>query len=247
MSAPRVRIFSTPAALAEDAAERFAALAQGAVEKRGRFTVALSGGGAPQLLFRRLAADPFVELIPWEQTHVFWGDERCVPPDDPGSNYRSAREALLDHVPLPAGQIHRVRGEWPPEQAAQAYEDELHQVFGSGRPRFDLILLGLGDDGHTASLFPDSPTLEEKERLVVPAVAQYENRPAERVTFTLPLLNHARQIMFLVTGTAKADILPRVLRRTVPELPAARVQPAAGELTWWIDEAAAANLGVAAN
>ena len=178
MSAPRVRIFSTPAALAEDAAERFAALAQEAVEKRGRFAVALSGGGTPQLLFRQLAAEPFAGRIPWGQTHVFWGDERCVPPDHPGSNYLSAREALLDHVPLPAGQVYRVRGEWRPEQAAQAYGDELHRVFGSGWPRFDLILLGLGNDGHTASLFPGSAALEEKERLVVPAVAHpYERFP----------------------------------------------------------------------
>jgi 6-phosphogluconolactonase len=226
--------------LSQEAARRFIALAQA----RDPFTVALSGGSTPRRLYQILATTS--GRVPWERVHVFWGDERCVPPDHPESNYRMAREALLDHVPLPAKNVHRVRGEWAPEAAAQAYAVELEDFFGAPWPRFDLILLGLGSDGHTASLFPGSDTLHERERPIAVATATYQDRPAQRVTFTLPLINAARHVLFLVSGADKADIVQRVLETAGEHYPAGRVQPGAGRLTWLLDQAAAGQIDLPA-
>jgi 6-phosphogluconolactonase len=226
-------------ALGQAAAQRFSALAQAC----DPFSVALSGGSTPRRLYETLAAPPFCEHIPWERVHVFWGDERCIPPDDPGSNYRMARETLLDRVPLPASNVHRIRGELEPQAAAQDYVDQLRTFFGEW-PTFDLILLGMGDDGHTASLFPGSDALHETRRPVVGVTAHYQDRPARRVTLTPPAINAARQVMFLVSGAGKAETLRDVLNGPYqPDvLPAQIVRPAAGSLSWLVDAAAAVHV-----
>ncbi len=239
---PEIVIFPDPPALAREAARRFTDLAREAAESRGRFSVALSGGSTPGALYRLLAVEPDRGQIPWAQVHLFWGDERCVPPDDPGSNYRLAGDTLLDHVPIPAGNVHRVRGELEPGAAARAYERGLNDYFCGPRTRFDLILLGVGGDGHTASLFPGSGALQESERLALAVEAHYEGRPASRVTLTLPAINTARHIWFLVTGSAKADIVQAVLEGEDGGLPAQRICPTAGVLTWLLDAGAASQL-----
>ncbi len=217
--------------LAEAAARRFAALVGEAMAARGRFSVALSGGTTPGALYRLLAARP----LPWAQIHLFWADERCVPPDAPGSNYRLVAETLLADAPIPLENVHRIRGEGEPERAAREYERVLRAFFGEESPRFDLALLGLGKDGHTASLFPGAETLAEATRWAVPAAAEYEGRPAWRVTLTLPALNAARNVIFLVQGAEKAAIVRTVLADTAARLPAQRVQPPAGQVTWMLD------------
>ncbi len=234
-----VVIVPNAAALAEEAARRFAALAQAAVAARGRFGAALSGGSTPGALYRLLSAAPYRARIPWAQVHLFWADERCVPPDDPGSNYRLVAETLLAGAPIPPENVHRVMGEWEPERAARAYEQAIRAFFGGASPRFDLALLGLGKDGHTASLFPGADTLAETERLVVTAVAAYEGRPAWRVTLTLPALNAARSVLFLVSGAEKAPVVQAILADGEEHLPARRVRPIAGHLAWLLDAAAA--------
>ncbi|MFN2289781.1 MAG: 6-phosphogluconolactonase [Anaerolineae bacterium] len=232
--------------LARLGAERFVRLAQEASESRGRFTAALSGGTTPRGMYRLLAEEPYCSEVPWQQVHLFWGDERCVPPDDPGSNYYMAEETLLRHVPVPSENIHRIQGELAPDQAVRAYGRDLEDFFCGPHTRFDLMLLGLGSDGHTASLFPDSATLQETARLVAAAEAHYEDRPASRITLTLPVINTSRHILFLVSGSSKAEILQQVLSEPQGPLPAQRVQPRAGELTWLVDEAAASELDRAA-
>jgi 6-phosphogluconolactonase len=224
-------------ALSQAAAERFTTLAGTC----NPFSVALAGGNTPRRLYATLAAPPFRQRVPWERVHVFWGDERCVPPDHPASNYRMARETLLDHVPLPACNVHRVRGELGPEAAAQEYAGELRAFFGTRWPAFDLILLGMGNDGHTASLFPASEALQEATRPVVGVTAHYQDRPARRVTLTPPALNAARQVMFLVSGAGKAETLRAVLAGPYQPhtLPAQIVRPSDGHLLWLVDAAAA--------
>ncbi len=200
-----VVIVPDPKALAHEAAERFAHLAREAAESRGRFGVALSGGSTPQALYRLLALEPYYSQVPWAQVHLFWADERSVPPDHPSSNYRLAYEALIAEVRIPTDNVHRIRGELAPDAAARAYDRDLLRFFGGLQPRFDLVLLGLGSDGHTASLFPSSAALEETKRLAVATTAFYGNRPAERVTLTLPVLNAARQVLFLVSGAEQSQ------------------------------------------
>jgi len=190
--------------------------------------------------------------VPWERVHVFWGDERAVPPDHPGSNYRQAREALLDHVPLPPGNVHRMRGELEPGDAARAYADELRAFFGAPWPVFDLLLLGMGDDGHTASLFPGSTllitgastALRETVQPVLGLTAHYQDRPARRVTLTPPAINAARNVFFLVSGASKAQALRAVLQgpRQPDLFPAQIVRPTNGRLLWLVDEDAASLL-----
>jgi len=234
-----VVVLPDPGALAHEAARRFVALAREAAESRGRFSAALSGGSTPGGLYRLLAEEPYSVQVPWDAVHLFWGDERCVPPDDPGSNYHLAEEILLSRVPIPPENVHRVLGELEPASAARDYEQEIQDFFCGPHARFDLILLGLGEDGHTASLFPGSPALAETERLVAATTAVYQDRPAQRVTLTLPALNSARQALFLVAGSAKAGIVQSVLEGADERLPARRVQPVAGGLTWLLDAQAA--------
>jgi 6-phosphogluconolactonase len=234
-----VVVLPDPGALAHEAARRFVSLAREAAGSRGRFSVALSGGSTPGGLYRLLAEEPYRSQVPWDAVHLFWGDERCVPPDDPGSNYHLADESLLSRVPVPPENVHRVRGELEPASAARDYEHQIQDFFCGPHARFDLILLGLGEDGHTASLFPGSPALAETERLVAAATAVYQDRPAQRVTFTLPILNSARQVLFLVAGSAKAAVVQAVLEGADDRLPARQVQPLAGGITWLLDAQAA--------
>ncbi len=228
--------------LAHEAARRFTDIAREAVESRGRFSVALSGGSTPGALFTLLAEAPYRERIPWAEVHLFWGDERCVPAGDPGSNYHMADEALIARVPIPPENVHRIHGELAPEAAARAYDKTLRDFFCGPYARFDLVLLGLGADGHTASLFPGSPALDERERLALAVTAAYEDRPAERVTLTPAAINTARHVLFLVTGSAKAEIVQAVLEGSGEQFPAQGIQLGAGALTWLLDEGAASLL-----
>jgi 6-phosphogluconolactonase len=245
-----ILVVPDPVALAREAARRFADLAREAVAARGRFSAVLSGGSTPGALYRLLAEAPYRTQIPWPKVHLFWGDERCVPPDDvrpddwpPSSNYQLAHETLIAHVSIPEENIHRVQGELEPAAAARTYDLALRDFFCGPHPRFDLVLLGLGKDGHTASLFPGSSALDETERLAVAVEAHYEDRPAQRVSLTLPAINSARHALFLVQGRAKAGIVQTVLSDADEALlPAQRVQPQAGQLTWLLDAAAASRL-----
>jgi 6-phosphogluconolactonase len=232
-----LRIYPDLEALSRAAAAAFVDVAEAVVATGTACNVGLSGGRTPRTLYRLLAEER--ERILWRSVHVFWGDERCVPRDDPRSNFRMVREALLDHVPIPRGHVHPIPVEMPDaEHAAQAYEAVLRAHFGEGYPRFDLLLLGMGADGHTASLFPGSPALREAVRSVA-AVAP-PAAPSVRVTLTLPALSNATRVWFLVAGTEKASALARVLagQATLETHPAAGVRPTHGSLTWWVDEAA---------
>jgi 6-phosphogluconolactonase len=245
-----VEIYPTGDALMQAAAQRFAACAEAAIQAAGRFVVALSGGSTPKRLYALLATEPYAGRVQWSRVHVFWGDERCVPPDDPASNYRTAREALLSRVPVPEGNVHRMRGEDDPGSAAAAYERELREIFVTpdGPPactparRFDLVLLGMGDNGHTASLFPGTPAVRETERWVM---AQCVNAVSMwRVTLTPVIINSAAEVTFLVSGGEKAGMLRRVLKGpNMPDaLPAQAIAPGHGRLRWLVDATAAADL-----
>lgn len=219
------------------AARRFTTLASAAIADRGRFVVALSGGSTPIPVYALLAEKPYASRVDWARLHVFWGDERCVPLDHPDSSYRMTSQTLLNYVPVPSENVHRVRGELPPEEAAAVYRSELLEVLGEDG-RFDLILLGMGTDGHTASLFPGTKAVEEREEAVV--AAYVDKLAAWRVTLTLPVINAARHVVFLVSGSAKAPVLARV--HAGEALPAGLVRPQDGQLTWLVDRDAAADL-----
>ena len=245
-----VEVFETPARLIKATAERFILAANTAVQSWGRFTVALSGGNTPRALYELLASEQNASRVNWANVHVFWGDERCVAPDDTASNYRMARESLLDRVKIPASNIHRMRGEDDPAAAAAAYETVVREAFGTatgpsrGTPgtRFDLVLLGLGADGHTASLFPHMQALREQTHwAMAERIASVE---MWRLTLTPAILNEAGEVVFLVAGSEKAAILRRVLygERNPDELPAQAIEPGSGRLHWMLDAAAAAEL-----
>jgi 6-phosphogluconolactonase len=243
MDRPEIIVTDNAETLAETAAQAIVECATEAVTARGRFMLALAGGSTPRATYERLAQPPRRDLMPWERTWVFFGDERGVPPDHPDSNFRMANQALLLKVPLPPRQVARIRGEAEdPEVAAAEYGRRLSQVFDIKRgqlPRFDLILLGMGVDGHTGSLFPGSPVLREVFRPVAAVHATAASIP-QRFTFTLPVINAAARVMFLVSGAEKAKVLKAVLREPGRELPAALVHPTDGRLTWLLDRAAAA-------
>ena len=226
--------------LSAAAAGAFAEAARRAVRERGRFSAALAGGGTPRTLYRSLAAG-FRDSIPWSGVHLFWSDERFVPPEDPDSNYRMVRDSLLELVPVPEGNVHRPETELgDPDDCARRYEDALRSFFDPEPPRFDWMLLGLGEDGHVASLFPGAEALEERRRLIL-AVRDSPKPPRVRLTMTLPLINQSREIHFLVSGRGKHGILFDVLRGSENGLPARRVEPGKGSLHWWLDRAAAAS------
>ena len=241
---PDIRIFADTGELSRAAAAEFARLAGEAVRADGRFTVALAGGSTPRGAYTLLAEEPSLRnQVPWDRTHCFWGDERPVPPDHSESNFRMADETMLSKVSIPPENVHRIRGECPDTAlAAEEYERTLHDCFHPAKgafPRFDLVLLGLGCDGHTASLFPGTPALRERRRLVVSNwVAQLET---ERITLTLPVLNSAASIIFLVAGEEKAAALKSVLEGNAgqPIPPAGRIRPERGTLTWLLDRPAA--------
>ena len=234
-------VLPTPEALAQDAARRFAQAASDAVHSHGGFVVALSGGATPRGLYERLATPPYDSAVPWSLVQVFWSDERCVPPDDVASNYRMAREALLAHVPIRAENVHRMRGEDVPALAAEAYERTLRTALQTPGARVDLILLGLGEDGHTASLFPGAD-VPDGDRWVVARLDG--TRSQWRVTLTPVLINAAAEILFLVSGEAKAAIVHRVLEGPPRprELPAQLITPSRGRILWLLDAAAARDL-----
>jgi 6-phosphogluconolactonase len=225
--------------LSREAAERFVRAAQEAAARSGRFSVALSGGSTPRRLYELLAQEPYRGRVPWPVVHVFFGDERCVPPDHEQSNYRMARDALLGRVPLAPQNVHRMEGEREPEEAADRYEQELRRFFGLSEnqmPRFDLVLLGLGADGHTASLFPGTPAVQERHRAVVPN--RVADLGASRLTLSLPALNAAAQVLFLVAGRDKAQVLRQVLSGTARPHPAQMVRPEQGTLVFLVDRQA---------
>lgn len=241
-----LEILKDPDALASRAADLFALAAQDSAAARGRFAVALSGGETPRALYKLLARQQFSQKIPWRHTQLYWGDERCVPPDDARSNYGMAYEAFIKHVPISPENVHRMRGEDLPEEAAQEYDAELRRLAAQERPRvdvpvFDLVLLGLGADGHTASLFPHGDALAVEDVFCVPTTAP---DGSARLTVTAPVINAARRVWFLVSGAAKAGMVAEVIEglRMPNAVPAQGVAPAHGSLTWFLDEAAAAEL-----
>ena len=239
-----IRILEDQKTLSIEAAEVFIETAAQAIEARGRFLVALSGGSTPVDLFKLLADKKFRPLVDWQKTLIFWGDERCVSPYDKGSNYRQAMDALLDQVPIPEENILRIKGERGPAEASNSYARALKRYASPpfNWPRFDLVLLGLGADGHTASLFPGSPV--NASAPVLPVTANYQDRPAQRVTLTPLVFNAARHLTFLVSGESKSTILAQVLKGDYRplELPAQRINPTNGELLWLVDRAAASKL-----
>ena len=227
-----IQIFSDAQELARGAAEYFVARSGEAVAQKGFFTVALSGGSTPKVLYQLLAAEPFATQVPWDRTHFFWSDERHVPPDHPDSNYRMTYEAMLAHVPVPESNVHRIHGENPnAAEAADEYEKTLLQL--------DLVLLGLGTDGHTASIFPGSEVLHETARLV--AAPWVEKLNTFRITMTLPLLNSGASVLFLVSSAEKAEIVKKVIEGP-KQYPAQFVQPTNGQLLWMLDKDAGSYL-----
>ena len=244
----RLFVFPTCEELGAAAAAYVARLAAAATRTRGCFRVAFSGGSLPGLLCPALITPPLRTAIAWGAWHVFWADERCVPWDDAQSNYRLVREQLLDRVDIPAAQVYPINTALDPATAAHAYQTTLAQAFrlATGEaPHFDLILLGLGEDGHTASLFPWHPLLHEKERWVA-AIHDSPKPPPERITLTFPVLNRAREVVFITAGEGKAKALAGVFSvHEVPEaLPARLVRPPHGRVTWFVDQAAAARLQI---
>jgi len=241
---PDIRITLDLDALSQAAARLFAETSSEAITRRGHFLVALSGGSTPARLYGLLANAPYDKQVDWPRLHVFWGDERCVPPDDSGSNYRQAQDGLLSRVPIPQQNIHRVRGELAPAEAAREYAVTLVEFPSPPLtyPRFDLVLLGMGEDGHTASLFPGSEV--DLPSITEPVTAHYQGRPANRVTLTPRILNAARRVAFLVSGESKSATVANVLKGSYrPELlPAQRIRPVDGELIWLLDKAAAGGL-----
>lgn len=234
-----VQVFPNIVALVQNVADYIASVAQSSIADHGSFNIGLSGGNTPRPALELLASHTGIN---WSRVNVFWGDERCVPPDHPASNYRLARELLLDFVPIPAGQIFRIRGELDPAEAAADYQAILHAHFGNIQPRFDLMFQGIGDDGHTASLYPETPALHDRQNWVV---ANYvEKLSAWRVTLTPQAINAASHIMFMVSGQHKAQAVREVLQGDFhpDQCPAQLIQPDDGELIWMLDAAAAALL-----
>ena len=237
-----LHIHNTPAAMAERAAHIFADQCEKSVNERGVFRIAISGGQTPIPLFRLLARSDWAERLPWDKINIFWVDERCVGPEHPESNYGMARRELLAHIP--ATHFFRMRGDGDSEEEARRYEKLIREEFAlavNELPRFDFMLLGMGADGHTASIFPNSPLIAERKRLVADVFVP--ELKADRISLTLPVINHSRMCMFLVEGHEKHHALSEVLNLLIePTLPAQLVRPQAGDLIWIVDEAAARGL-----
>src|SRR5579863_1626231 len=241
-----IAIYPDLATISQQAAAYIMRIINEAIVTRGRFAIALSGGNTPKELYGLLGSEPYKSQIDWQLVDIFWSDERCVPPDDAESNYNMAHEVLLRHIPIPAAQVHRMPADQPDRDAASlAYTQEMQRVFGTnGIPGFDLLQLGMGPEGHTASLFPHQPSLHETERLVMPV--SVPKPPPDRLTFTPPILNAARNVLFLVTGADKADALQAVIEgpSNPDEYPAQIVRPPGGEVTWMLDSAIAQKISV---
>lgn len=241
---PEVKVFDDPEGVARAAASRFAELARGAAAERGLFSVALAGGSTPRRVYELLAGEEFRGQVDWENVHVFFGDERTVPADHAESNYRMASESLLSRVPVPEKNIHRIEGVGDAAANASDYESEMRGLFGDDAewPRLDLVMLGMGDDGHTTSLFPNTAALDERRAWV--AANWVEKLGTWRVTLTAPAINAARHVLFLVNGTGKAERLREVLagERDPARLPSQLIRPHDGTLEWLVDRAAASRL-----
>ncbi len=240
-SKKNIKIFDDANKLFEIAATFIIELANKSIKEKGRFTIALSGGHTPEQLYSLLAQEPFCKQMPWKNIFVFWGDERCVPYEDEQSNERMAALLLLNKVEIPFNNIYPIPVNLSPAQAAEKYESEINDFFKNDLPQFDLILLGLGENGHTASLFPDTEVLNEKKYLVKEVFV--DEVKMFRVTMTLPLINHASNIIFLVTGKQKAMIVKNILNTSSfqsNKYPAQLINPEKGELYWFIDSEAAA-------
>jgi 6-phosphogluconolactonase len=236
-------VFPDSEHLTSAAAEYIITISQASIATHGRFTFALSGGTTPRKLYAMLATEPYRSQIAWQHVEIFWSDERCVPPDDPESNYRLAYDAMFSQLSLSPAQIHRMPAdEADRNAAAEEYSHQLQRAFGEALPRFDLIQLGMGPEGHTASLFPHQPALHEESRLVLPVTVP--KPPPPRLTLTPPILNAARHTLFLVTGSEKAEAAQAVLEGDYQpdKYPAQIVRPTSGEVTWMLDTAAAAKL-----
>lgn len=237
-----ISVFETPEQLALGAAERFVEYSRPR-DMNEVFSVALAGGNTPRRVYELLATDQFRNRVQWPQVYLFFGDERCVPPDHPDSNYAMAYEALISRVPIPAKNVHRIIGEGNANENALAYENELRTFFaGLHWPRFNLVLLGMGEDGHTASLFPNSAALKETSRWALPTRNNQSGQ--NRITLTVPVFNHARRTMFLVTGKKKAQRLKEVLRPEPgsEQLPVKAITPIEGMVEWVVDADAASLL-----
>lgn len=244
-----IRVYQNSKFLAEAAARIVIDTAAMAISTKGIFSMALAGGSTPRDTYRLLASEAYLPRLDWKKTTVFWSDERCVPPDHPRSNYRMAQESLLDHVPIPNDQIMRLQGELSPQAAATAYEYILRKYFMGQNNRknqenaLDLVLLGLGTDGHTASLFPSTRALDETKQWVV--ANEVPGQPEIRLTFTYPFINQAHNIVFLVSGSSKASVLKKVVEGAQIEkshYPARGIQPIDGKLIWLVDADAASSL-----
>jgi 6-phosphogluconolactonase len=239
-----VMVYPTHALASRGFAERVVRVSETAMAVRGRFVVVVSGGSTPRMAYEMLASD-YVRHMDWESSYVFWGDERGVPPESPLSNTRMVREALVNHVRIPLDRVFRIKGELPADEAARKYDEQLHDFFERRHmrtPRFDAVLLGMGADGHVASLLPGSPALNETKRWVT--TAQRPDEPFARITLTYPALNSAAHVLFLVTGADKAAIAARAINgdRSHGEVPVHRIAPTDGTITWVLDEAAAKEL-----
>lgn len=243
MTISRTLIFPDHEVLSQAAALYFAQAAKEAISARGRFLVVLSGGETPHQLYETLGMSPYRDYLPWENIHFFWGDERCVPPEDPESNFGQAWQRWLKHISIPASNIHRIQGELEPEQAAAAYQKVLLNFSEADQdwPRMDWVLLGLGSDGHTASLFPGSPLEAGEKNAVIAVINKFLGKLVDRVSLTPLLLNRSRQVVFLVSGTGKRSALAASLKGNIDPVrwPAQRIQPKDGLLVWMVDEAAA--------
>lgn len=237
-----IDVYADAEALSQAAAALFADEARKSVAASDRFSISLAGGQTPRRVYEILAQAPYRDGIPWSRVHVFWGDERCVPAEDSRSNARMARQALLDHVPIPAEQVHPVPFAATPAESAAQYAVTLRTFFSGAEPRFDLVLLGLGENGHTASLFPNTPVLSDRQRWVAEVYVQEQN--LWRITMTAVLLNEAAVAAFLVTGANKADVVREVVEgpRDAARLPAQLIQLTHGELRWLLDRGAASKL-----
>lgn len=240
-----LRTYSSPEALTEAAADAFVELSKQFIEMRGHFTVCLSGGSTPKAMFELLASESYRDKVEWDKLHVYWGDERAVPPDHEDSNYHMAYETLLKHVPIPENQIHRMLGELDPKEAAGKYTRTLlPPLLGYQLPVFNLIFLGMGDDGHTASLFPGTDAVREDFEWVVENYV--EKLDSWRITLTPPIINAAEYIIFLVAGEKKAPVLKEVLQGThlINIYPSQVIKPTKGQLIWMVDKEAAAELNM---
>lgn len=238
---PPCKIYSSPEDLAVHLAEELKRLSNSLTTYEDKISIALSGGSTPKILFQLLAQPLYRDKIKWKKLHLFWGDERCVPPDHPESNYGMTRENLLQHIEIPESNIHRIRGEITPDAAAKAYSKVIRENVPPERdeiPRFDWVLLGVGEDGHTASLFPGSEVLRIKDKIC--AVAIHPVSGQKRITLTLPVINHAKKVTFLVAGESKRKVVSEILHQSegFNKYPAAQVNPVQGELIWLLDKAA---------